>query len=404
MPLKNTRTRVALGIMLLLLAAPCFGQGPQGLQIFALDDESTYGGAPAPNEGYFFSFDGLWWSISPPRVHSIGAENVTRIVSYGPNPTDARTEVNTLDTSQLSGQFSLGNRFEFGRVDDGNGWFVSIFQVRNQEQSYSVSAADVVFNDPPDGTGQGLLRGNVNNNALSTPPFSPPVFRDLPVLFNGVTIQETVNTWGVEANYLHRFMTRHAGGTFELYLGARYIEFNNGFNVYTSNDVGTGTVPAFLAGSSWATEAENHIPAGQIGLRWFKKQGRWTLNTEGRFFAGLNCQNISQVVDMGPNLNPGSTGIGTFTPFEPTRFNHTAATHVEYAREFTPGVELRLELRFQVTRAIAAHAGWTGMWMDNIARASSVVDYTVPAMGVNLANNRENLFLNGVTFGFDINR
>ena len=28
-------------------------------------------------------------------------------------------------------------------------------------------------------------------------------------------------------------------------------------------------------------------------------------STEGRFMAGLNCQNIQQQVDMGPNLKPG---------------------------------------------------------------------------------------------------
>ena len=56
----------------------------------------------------------------------------------------------------------------------------------------------------------------------------------------------------------------------------------------------------------------------QIGLRWFKKQGRWMFTTEGRFLAGMNCQNISQQVDIGPNLNPGVNPDGTYTPFQPT--------------------------------------------------------------------------------------
>ncbi|MEN6450337.1 MAG: hypothetical protein ABFC96_07595, partial [Thermoguttaceae bacterium] len=64
---------------------------------------------------------------------------------------------------------------------------------------------------------------------------------------------------------------------------------------------------------------------------------------------------------------------------------------------------------FQITRSIAAHAGWTGFWMDNVARGSSVIDYTTAnaqgrPMGINLADNKESIFLNGVTFGFDINR
>ena len=126
MPLKNTSTYVAVGLLLLLLATPGLGQGPQGLQIFAPADVSTYGGDQPPNQGYFFSFDGLYWSISPPHVHFIGFSD-TRNVNTGPNLTDVRTEYNTLDTSALTGQFSAGNRIEFGRVEDQNGWFVSIF-------------------------------------------------------------------------------------------------------------------------------------------------------------------------------------------------------------------------------------------------------------------------------------
>ena len=107
---------------------------------------------------------------------------------------------------------------------------------------------------------------------------------------------------------------------------------------------------------------------------------------------------------MGPNLNPGVNANGTYTPFEPTVMAHTTATHVEYARELSPAVELRVEGRYQITRAISFHAGWTGMWMDGIARASSMVDYTVPAMGIDMSDNRQSLFVNGLTLGFDVNR
>ncbi|MEN6459330.1 MAG: BBP7 family outer membrane beta-barrel protein [Thermoguttaceae bacterium] len=409
MPLKHTRTYMALGLLLLLSATPAFGQGPQGMQIFALDDESTYGGAPEPKEGYFFSYDGLYWMITSPHTHSIGYPG-TRNVSYGTSSSDVRTEYNTLDTSVLSGQFSIGNRFEFGRIEDRNGWFVSFYQLRDQSQSYTAASADIVFNDPDNGpSGGGLLTGNVNTNTSSSPPYTPAVIRNLPTVFANVTMQEIIKTWGVEANYIHRFMTNHNGGTFDLFLGPRYIQFDDTFNVTTGADPGTLTVPSFLGGSYWDTEAQNHIAAGQIGLRWFKKQGRWTFNTEGRFLAGLNCQNLRQVVDIGPNLNPGVNSDGSYTPFQPTRLGHESATYVAYEREFTPGAELRLEFRYQITNAICAHAGWSGLWMGNIARASSVIDYTIAndegrPMGINTADNKENVFVNGLTIGVDINR
>ena len=54
--------------------------------------------------------------------------------------------------------------------------------------------------------------------------------------------------------------------------------------------------------------------------------------------------------------------------------------------------------------AISFHAGWTGFWMDNIARANSVINYTVPAMGIDLTRNKQDVFINGLTLGFDVNR
>ena len=131
-------------------------------------------------------------------------------------------------------------------------------------------------------------------------------------------------------------------------------------------------------------------------------------STEGRFLAGLNCQNIQQHVNMGPSLDPGIYDDGShapyYRPFEPMAMGPTTATHVVYAREWSPAIELRVEGRYQITRSISFHAGWTGMWMDGIARASELVEYSLPAMGINMADHRESIFVNGLTLGFDINR
>ena len=407
MPLNRTSSCVALGLLLCLLATPSLGQGPLGFQLFAPADVSTYGGEQEPNEGYFFQFDALYWSISAPTTRLIGFPG-HRDVFYGPssNPDNQRVQTSTLDTGPFTDQFSIGNRIEFGRVENRNGWFVSIYQQRNQSQKFTAPGAEMVFNDPFFGSPpQQLLKGNVNNVTGSNPiPFTPNDFELLPVVFDNVLVQDAVNTWGVEVNYLHQFMTSHTGGTFEMFLGARYFEFNDTFTVQTGEDNGTTTVPSFLAGSSWETSANNHVVGPQIGLRWFKKRGRWTFSTEGRFMAGLNCQNIQQQADIGPHLNPGVNNDGSYTPFQPTAMSHTTATHVDYEHEFSPAFELRVEGRYQITRAISFHAGWTGMWMDGIARPNGLIDYTVPAMGIDATNNRQSLFVNGVTIGFDVNR
>lgn len=414
MQIKRTSSHVTIGMLLLLLATPAFGQGPGGMQIFGLTDVSTYGGPQKPNEGYFFDFQGLYWSITPGDTHPVGFPG-TRTVYYGIHPTgptdtqsDARIQTNTLDTSLFNNQFRVGNRIEFGRIEGRNGWLVSIFQLRDEIQEYTADSADMVFNDPAFGPfGETLLYGNVNNDGSTTPPYTPAVFRELPVTFYNVLLEKKIDTWGVEANYMHRFLTRRAGGTFEMFLGARYFEFNEHLWVSTGADPGGHTVPSFLAGSTWNTDAENHIVGPQIGLRWFKKRGRWLFSTEGRFMAGLNRQNFHQKASLGPNLNPGpvSTEDGSYyRPFEPKAMGPTNATHSAYANEWSPMIELRMQAAFQVTRSISFQAGWSGMWVGGVARATSVVDYSLPALGLNLADNREDVILNGLTLGFTVNR
>ena len=410
MSFNRNALRVAIGLLTILLASPTFGQGPLGMQLFAPADTSTYGGAIEPNEGYFFQYDVLYWSISAPRSKVVGFPGLTRTVSYGPHPTspldpfsDERIETSTLDSGDLLNNFSVGNRIEFGRIAGRNGWLVSILQLRNQGDVLTYDSADVVFNDPPQGSrGTQLLEGPVPFDPLLYPTDPRVVTRDLPVTLYDIMMITQVKTWGVEANYLHRMKTCHGGGTFEFFGGARYLEFNDFFGIQAGDDPGTTTVPSFLSNSYWFTNADNHIIGPQVGVRWFKKRGRWMLSSEGRFMAGLNCQNVHQTVNIGPNLNSG--GVDDSTIYTPSVMGPTSATHDAYARVFTPLVELRLEGRYQITRSISFHAGWSGFWMNNVARANAVINYTVPSMGIDLSDNKQDVFLNGLTIGFDINR
>lgn len=421
MPFKRTNSCVAVGLVFLFLAtAPALGQGPLGLQLFAPADLSTYGGGQPPSEGYFFQFDFLYWSISGPQVKPIGF-NGTNLVYYGPHPTGATDPIdntqiqgNTLDTSGIGDKFSAGNRIEFGRVENRNGWLVSIYQQRDQTQGNVYAGAGIVFDDPDSAGSRAhpLIYGNVNNDASTDPPYTPPFFARLPVVFSTVFVESAVDTWGVEADYMHRFKTGHHGGTFELLMGARYYEFNDNFNVRTGPDNGTTTVPSFLADSYWDTQAANHVIGPQIGLRWSRKQGRWSFNTEGRFFAGINCQTITQQAAIGPNLNPGPNPDGTYPPFEPVAMARVTGSDYASSTEFSPAIELRLEARYQITRAISFRAGWTGMWMGGIARANGLIDYSITdrvtgaekALGIDMTDNLQDLFVNGVTIGFDVNR
>ncbi len=121
-------------------------------------------------------------------------------------------------------------------------------------------------------------------------------------------------------------------------------------------------------------------------------------NAEGRFFGGINYQNIHQFGTIASNSNPPG-GL-----FQPLTLAPVAFSHAEFMHEWVPGIELRLELRYQMTRYVSFRAGWSGTWMDNIARAQDMINYTLPDLGIVTTNNRQGLIINGAVIGLDINR
>jgi hypothetical protein len=63
-------------------------------------------------------------------------------------------------------------------------------------------------------------------------------------------------------------------------------------------------------------------------------------------------------------------------------------------------------LKYQLTNAIFLKFGWTGLWMDHIARAPNNVTYDDPFNGVNILYppHQEDVLINGFNFGFIVNR
>jgi hypothetical protein len=396
MSLKRISVNVAFGLYLLMMATPAFSQGLKGMQLFDTPETSTVGRGQRPNEGFFFSYDGLYWNISSPDTALIGDVG-TRLVSYGPNDnTDRAVQISSLDTSQLSGWQTAnwvgGQRIETGRITDGRGWLLSFTELQNQTTSYLTQNVTMVLADPDvDQQGHSSLQGIVQS--IPNPnPLLPPIttIRNLPITFTSVNVINNTAYWSIEWMYAGRSQEIGEGGYLEWFAGPRYTELNDTFLVNANG--------GNLNATNWATDSQNHIVAGQLGARYFKKVGRWMLNTEGRFFGGINCQNIHQFGVIGTNLAPPG-GL-----FAPLTLGPVAFSHADFEREFTPGIELRLEMRYQMTRNISFKAGWSGTWMDNIARSSSLIDYTLPAFGIDPTNNRQSVFINGAVIGIDINR
>ena len=381
---NRTKLLVTLGMLVTLWAIPAAAQDLQGMQIFAPADVSPYGGAASrANLGYFFSFDGLYWSISTPKTSYIGLPPTdpegTRVAYWDDDISGF--QISGLTTGSFEASFNPGTRVEFGRVaEDNHGWLFSTFRVHKQTQDPEYfNGVPIIFRDP-----LGLMNGVVDVGP-------PPVIRALPMTFEHVAISNEVETWNVEFNLLYRTPQFHRGGYLEFFLGPRYMEVNEDFNVIAEGGP--------MADSRWFTRAENHMIGGQLGLRYFKKSFRWMLNLEGRFFAGLNRQNFKQEAVLGSQLinNRGTVNY-------PNAWEGSASTTFLSKDEWCPGVELRAELRYQLARSLSIRAGWTGMWFDGIARASNVVRYELPNMGIDASDNRQGLFIHGVTVGVDINR
>ena len=75
---------------------------------------------------------------------------------------------------------------------------------------------------------------------------------------------------------------------------------------------------------------------------------------------------------LGVGIVPGVLGSG-----QPYYLGPTAINHHDFIRQFAQGVELRLDARYQITRSVSFRAGWTGLWLNNVARGSEMVDYTL---------------------------
>ncbi|MGL6194770.1 MAG: hypothetical protein ACRC2T_08115, partial [Thermoguttaceae bacterium] len=157
-------------------------------------------------------------------------------------------------------------------------------------------------------------------NGVITETFIPEVRRELtvyegviaplPITFEETKVTSQLKHWSIEANGTYRLHPSKLGGL-EIFGGARYLEIDDSLNflglgspfngVTVDYDSVTGEATglsgtamgpgSILGNSDWKFKAQNHIIAPQIGMKWSKTNSRWTLSAEGRFMAGMNCQN-----------------------------------------------------------------------------------------------------------------
>lgn len=395
-------------VALFALPAVTVGQSMQDMQLFGFADYSDFGRGAQPAEGYFFNFDGLMWSVSTPGVTDVGNPDVTREVYY--STTATATQHNTFDTSFIGASVSTGQRYELGYVHNGKGILFSAYHLNSQTNTDRTGAFSMTFEDEVWGaSGFHHLVGY-----YTAPPHASGSELNLPVDFGSAKIRNRVRTWGVEVMGLCRTHQLHKGGFFEFFAGARYLEFNDEFSVdaygwWLPSIDGDGDDDddevdleraGILADSWWRQDAKNHIVGPQIGFRWMKRNGRWWINAEGRFFAGFNSMSAKQRGLLGSELDPSLQKVGYPIAMGPSSFSHSS-----HQNEWSPCFEVRAGLDFQWTKNVKLGVGWTGIWIDNVARASEMIDYTLGQSSyMGIIANKQDVLMNGVNFTIKINR
>jgi putative beta barrel porin BBP7 len=410
-------------ILALLVCPPAEAQ-MSDMQLFAPAEFNRFGIGGKANEGFYFTFDALFWGLESPEVAKIGNPNVPErevwVSEY-----HSTTQGNSADTSQLNWNFVPGQRYGFGYVHNRRGITGNIWRLNRQDQEYTFNDASVNFDDKVTGAGQLHLVGQY----VVGGPLLP-----LPTVYDTLSIRNRVETWGGEVNYLLRSHQLHKGGYIELTAGVRYMEFNERFNLdgyqgiliitpddpdyekykAASGDSEDGGTTAedddedivilgnagILDTTALQHNSNNHLIGPQIGVRMFRRQERFTLSAEGKFFAASNSQSIHQFGLIGSELDPPGD-LGEPIAMGPTNFVHNYNT-----TEFSPGAELRVDLQWQWTKAVSFRLSWTGLFIDNVARSADMIDYTLysnSAMGILRENNRQSVFMNGISGGIMFN-
>ena len=402
----SNRISLGLAAFLVVVSAGMLARGqdhePIGMDLFEPADIRPYDNWAQPKDGLFFSFDGLWWHISPPAKTSIGDPTLTPTVFVGPNLNNSFVEQNSLDTSGPS-IWKWGDRMELGYVDGHHGFMFTSFETQSQTDDFSAANAFVVFNDPAFGPAGSHYLDAVLAPATAT---TPAVIGETPVCFGSIYVQDKSRMDGVEALYIYRPSECPFGGNLEFMAGGRYFELKDQFWV----DARGGN----LTDSYWNTQSHNEIAGPEIGLRWYQPYGRFGISAEGRFTAGLNAQSVFQdgvlASSLVANQNANTTTIlpnGNVVATQyPTLMNATSFSHSTHWIEFSPIAELRVEAHMQLTNIIAVKAGFTGMFVNNVVRAADMVDYTLPTMGItrNLNGNLQPVWATGLTLGVEFNR
>lgn len=336
------------------------------------------------NSGWFFNYSRMRLHVSRPRNEQA---TLFYVPERGPGlPAPVIPSVYTgNEGSDLDGDWSWGNRFDFGWMsEEGTGlWIVA----RKQD------SPDIQFNyDNIDLNDDDALR-------LDGEPWGPTF-----ATVNGLRM------WGIEANKVWRLAPTPKGTVIEPFLGPRYVRlrdhadrddvFSNLYTQLQFPDIGTGTVIRTVDFNYRQSmiHTDNDLFGGQLGMRSHWRRGRWHISSDIRGLLFWNHQvkeiqsvNESQNRDFVATYNAAGqlTTVATLnaTILQDASQNttFTSSNNIVY------GGELNLDASFEITQGFAVTLGG-----EVIAFGDGV--------GRGVTGNDDSLVMAGFSFGFTVNR
>jgi hypothetical protein len=316
---------------------------------FAQPEFSTYGRGPQPPNGLYFNVDYMRLAIQAPEAADIGQPG------------------STLSNSVFKNEFTNGSRYEIGNRVDDKGWLLGAYQISQGQriQSGGVAGASGA------GTGAQIIFGG----AVGSFPFE------------NIDVHNYASSWGLEIMRTWRCEPERVPYAYvcEFMAGVRYLYFSDRYDFDGFQNGAEGF---------WTTRSFNNLIGPQIGMRVSKQYGPWFVAFEPRAFAGFNYQNLEQSGELPQTV----VGAGNPMPFNNTMHDE----------EFSPVVEIRGEIAYFLTRKVRTRFGYSGYWIDNLARAPSMVNYAVPiggagAMGFVANSNNQDAYIQGIHWGIEIN-
>jgi len=400
-------------------------------QIFAPPDLQEYAIRPDPREGIFFTYDRTVWAVTPPQSRPILNDffipvqplspfavaqlnnNLIRagypgsgLYVFGSDP--LRFDLNT---NWMRTQLQWGNRFEGGWIYDDFGMLFSYFGSGPASQAFQTTNSFAV-NSPTTELTQQIAQGGggafgggnpviVTTITATSPPPDHVITQSL-TQRNSTELTSAGFAWAVRRN----LTTPGSGGirTARFTFGPRYLQVADRYSIKYSSQVDgfdstTGCPvgnPCDLQFGGWDTSAYNNIVGPEIGFNYMFERGRWSIETDLRFTAGMNWQNT---LYRGSNF-PAALGADYFrstytfanTVAQSTNnsspvasppllvqiygIGQTNATNAaEHNFVFAPLGEWRLKGRYKVSKALSLNVGYTGMWLGGITRASTNTEF-----------------------------